>query len=204
MNKNNSVIVINGRHYDAVTGIPHGGHKPSAAHTRHEAVPAPKPASRTVHQTAYRPTRHIARHKPEPAHTLMRQAVRKPASSVKRRIKVQGHLGFEGGREHSKIISHRPAKPSHARDTRHHAVRGNRGGLISHFSPHLFTAVDYVSVTVNPPAPARYARPESAAASRAVPLTTDELFEYAVHNAPAGHPQPHKRQRRLLKRRVHA
>lgn len=131
----------------------------------------------------------------------MRQAVKRPPSGVSRRIKVQGQLNPEGGYERSKIISHRPVRSSHGPRTRHSDVKGNKGQIISHFSPHLFTAVDFVAV--EPPAPDRQS---AAAPARPKPPTTDELLEYAVQHASvpqAGH-QPHKRHRKLLRRRAHA
>jgi hypothetical protein len=195
MKKNSTSIVINGRRYDGSTGKPLS-HAPVAARAAegHQASSAAPPV--------YRPTRHIAAHKPKPARTLMRQAVKRPPSSVSRRIKVQGQLNPEGGYERSKIISHRPVRSSHEPRTRHSDVKGSKGQIISHFSPHLFTAVDFVAVEL----PAPGGRPEGTAPARPKPPTTDELLEYAVQHArvpQAGH-QPHKRQRKLLRRRAHA
>jgi hypothetical protein len=126
----------------------------------------------------------------------MRQAVKKPQPAPKRRIKVQGRLGGQG-RQSSKIISHRPSKPSHTQPTRHHAVKGNKGDLISHFSPHLFSTVDYM-----PPARAAAAIGHTVHAAVAPPRkpTTDELLEYAVQHAGVPQHQPHRRSRGILRR----
>ncbi len=204
MKKKSTSIVINGRRYDGSTGKPlsHAPVPARAGEGRRAAstVTTAKPGSRDT--AGYRPTRHIAAHKPKPAQTLMRQAVKRPPSGVSRRIKVQGRLNPEGGYERSKIISHRPAGSSHGPRTRHNDVKGNKGQVISHFSPHLFTSVDFVAV--EPPAPDR--RPGPTAPVHRKPPTTDELLEYAVQHASvpqSGH-QPHKRHRKLLRRRAHA
>jgi hypothetical protein len=202
--KKSTSIVINGRRYDSSTGKPLS-HAPVTAraaegHRASSGVPGKQPDSHGA--AAYRPTRHIAAHKPAPARTLMRQAVKRPPSGASRRIKVQGRLNPEGGYERSRIISHRPVKSSHGPHTRHSDVKSNKGQVISHFSPHLFSSVEFVAV--EPPAPA--GRSGGTAPVSPAPPTTDELLEYAVQHAsvPQGGHQPHKRHRKLLRRRAHA
>lgn len=202
--KKTSDIVINGRRYDARTGQPLSHQvaprtAPAQARVAEDTPDKRRPAPLPARQ-AYRPTRHVAAHKPRPAQTLMRQVVKRPEPAARRRIKAQGRLDLDGGYERSKIISHRPVRPEHLRDTRHHEVKGNKGQVISHFSPHLFTAVDFVAVDPAPSAPIIAASTVAPAQPRTP--TTDEILEYAVQHAsiPRSEHPPHKR-RGILRRR---
>lgn len=198
MKSKNSIIVINGRHYDAHTGKPLHGQTTSetAAASRAPAPAVHKPhAGRT--SADYRPTRHIRPHKTEHAHTLMRQAVKKPGPSAGRRIKVQGHLG-SGGRESSRIITHRePA--SYARHDRNHAVKVTHSRLISHFSPQLFAVDSHTSLAVY--GSGAVDRSAHRVAPKAAPreLTTDELLEFAVQHAKAPRHHVAARRRRVIR-----
>lgn len=206
MSKNHNTIVINGRHYDARTG------KSTTDRPAPAAVPPASPGmlAASHHARLDQPARHVTAHAPKPARTLMRQAVKKPSASLKRNIKVQGHLSArEEPARRSQIIS-RPVITTHARQTRHHAVKGNKSQLISHFSPHLFTNVDHIAVPAAP-APARLTAAGSAPEPRRPlplykkPTTTAELLEYAIHRADGPQPPlPSPRHRRkLLRRRAH-
>lgn len=199
--KKTSNIVINGRRYDAHTGKPMSHVSSDGAPGATEHKPA-VPGKADV----YRPTRHIAPHKPEPAHTLMRKAVKRPPSSVKRRIKVQGRLEFDGGYERSKIITHRPVRTSHPhpQHSRRHTAKGSQGQIISHFSPHLFTAVDFVAA--EPPAQNNKPPVTATSAVRSKPPTTDEILEYAALHADVPQAEHHapKRRHKIIRRHAHA
>lgn len=192
--KNNSTIVINGRHYDARTGKPLHGHKPRAEARQHTAPGAP-----AGHKSAaYRPTKHIKAHKAEPAHTLMRQAVRKPGPSAKRHIKVQGRLGAKGGRGHSRIITHREPE-TYALHARNHAVKVTHSRLISHFSPELFSVDSHTSLSVYGSGPVQRASHRPVRSTTAGKLSTDELLDYAVQHAKVPQHRFVKRRRRIIR-----
>lgn len=196
MKKHKNTIVINGRRYNAKTGEDLAGSAQPAAATPHEPV---QPA---VHRTVGRkPAGHITPHAPKPTQTLMRQAVKKPSASLKRRIKVQSHLGVPATPAHSRALSHTAPKP--ARHTVQHPATARKGQLISHFSPDLFTNVTHVTVTLQPVTPIKPAESSPAPVSRK-PRTTAELLDYAVQhaNSPAEAPA-HRSHRRLFKRHLH-
>jgi hypothetical protein len=188
--KNNNIIIINGRHYDSKTG---------------ESLSRPEQSAAVRHEAARRkPAGHVPAHPPKPSQTLMRQVVKKPSDSLKRRIKVQGHLDSSAERASSKIIARPSARQPGTQRLQHPATKRNKGRLISHFSPDLFVveshtpSVTYGSVAVKrtaaKPAPTRK------------PRTTAELLDYAVQHADAPR-QPlapeRKHRRKLFKRSTH-
>lgn len=226
--KKTSVIVINGRHYDAGSGaalahehqpaprpLPSAGPAKHAAHlsrnaghTATDLATAVQPAGAHGRHPAVHGTRHaakhVAAHQPKPTATLMRQAVKKPAPALKRRIRVQAHLGQrDDAALHSRLVSRPPAAPARTH-VRHHAVKGSSTQLISHFSPQLFSVVDHT------PAGPQIAEPAPQPSSRPLPVqhrpqTTAELLEYAIqHAAGPGEPLPAPKahHRKLFKHRA--
>jgi len=98
--KTNTTIEINGKRYDAVSGLPVGGANQSRSidgvvRSAHTATPKPhpNPAQAVTIPAAHTKTRaaasHGKTHAPSPSHTLMRQAVKKPAKSQLAKLKVQ-------------------------------------------------------------------------------------------------------------------
>jgi hypothetical protein len=97
VSKNNNIIEINGKRYDAHTGAALDEPAVQAAHkaAAHTATPKPvtpkaKPTARDVVRAK---PKHAAAHKPQPAKTLMRSAVKKPSGSFKRHVKAQSNTG---------------------------------------------------------------------------------------------------------------
>lgn len=134
----------------------------------------------------------------------MRKGVKKPGPSAKRRIKVQGNLGTGGGREQSRIISHREPE-SYARHSRNHAVKATHSRLISHFSPELFSVDDHTSLAMYGSKAGRPTAPRRPAGH--IPPkkhTTDELLDYAVQHANTPHRHAVKRRHGITRHRSHA
>jgi hypothetical protein len=201
MQKNDHVIVLNGRRYDARTGEDlsgEGRHVRPAVRGAHKVAPKSgphTPAAARPHtvKAARKPARHVEAHAPTHSRTLMRQGVKRPVASAKRRIRVQGHL----------TSAAQPIVIGHHQPVIHRRTRVSSSRLINHFSPSLFI----VTETPLSVAAKRRAR-QSAAASTpepAKPRTTAELLEYAVQYADVPHqmewPVSRKRQRRTFRRR---
>ncbi|HET7320010.1 MAG TPA: hypothetical protein VFI84_00310 [Candidatus Saccharimonadales bacterium] len=97
--KTNTTIEINGKRYDAVSGLPlntgksaksiDGVVRSAAATATAPAAPAPKSAAMVVRAKAHGTAGHRKAHVPSPSHTLMRQVVKKPSKSQLAKIKVQ-------------------------------------------------------------------------------------------------------------------
>lgn len=212
VNKNDHIIVLNGRHYNAKTGEA----------LSHPTEPAPRPATAghahvqasPPRAVAVKPVRHAAHHvtahSPKPPRTLMRQAVKKPSGSLKRRIKVQGRL--EGTyKQPSTKTSRATLKSAAGTHARKHAIKGP---FISHFSPNLFATVAHATAVASSPVPATAPvprptmKPAFAAAVPKKPRTTAELLDYAIQyaNSPTEPDEPahRKHHRKVFKRRAHA
>ena len=200
MAKNNNIIEINGRRYDARSGEPLDGGasktvQPAATAakpTAHPAVPA-KP----VHQAVKRPTMHdvvrakpkqAAARKPQPAKTLMRSAVKKPSDSLKRHVKAQSHTG---------ALVKQPAiaaKPSVARlDEKRLKVakRIPKSELVSHFGAASQTSS--FQPVYNQPAPQPISFPKPAVSG---PPTTADILQHALEQANSHRQAAPKRPRR--------
>ncbi len=211
MNKHKHIIVLNGHHYNSKTGerLSHSGtfavdHKPEASHP----TPASKPATPPAHKTAvHKPARHTAgsvkAHAPKPARTLMRHAVTKPSGSLKRHIRVQGHLDTQIKQPEI------PAPSTRARRVPHRTVKTSKVHLISHFSPDLFTTVTRTTVVTTQPI--THTKPEPTmkpafASTFKKPRTTAELLDYAIRYAdsPSEPEEPVRRKHARKHRRAHA
>lgn len=135
----------------------------------------------------------------------MRQAVKKPPDSLKRHIKVQGHLDSSAKRTSSKIIVRSSDRQPNRHHLQHPAAKRNKGQLISHFSPHLFEVEGHVPVATYGAAAIKRTSAHAAVqpAPAKKPLTTAELLDYAVQQASAPEqPISRKHHRKLFKRRV--
>jgi hypothetical protein len=121
-------------------------------------------------------------------------------------MKVQASLHSSGGgREHSRIITHREHR-SYAPHSRNHAVKTTHSRLISHFSPELFSVDGHTSLGVYGSGAVSRSAAAHRTATRHTPRkhTTDELLEFAVQHAPHAPKQHAVRHRRRIIRHPHA
>lgn len=90
MAKTKSFIEINGRRYDALTGVllAAGGNPREILHIPaiRSVEASPKPSAPKTKR--HRPVHPVAAHAPTPARTLMRRAVTRPGPGTKRRLKA--------------------------------------------------------------------------------------------------------------------
>jgi hypothetical protein len=188
--KNNNIIEINGKRYDAHTGDVLPPHSPAAAKAKPPAkVVAVHTASKPApHQVARTVTpQHIARH-PAPSHTLMRQAVHKPTPGTKRHIKAYGHIDPLMAQPAQPI---EPKKSASRLDEQRlkHAAQVSKSRLVRRFSEGLTLAAPAAladQTLARPVSLAPASRPATAARQ---PRTTADLLERAIQHA-TSHEQP--------------
>lgn len=187
MSKKNTIIVINGRKYDAKTGELLS---PAKARPARKAAP------------------HAAAHKPARASTLMRKAVRKPSVAAStRRVKAQTPLDGKIARA-SFAIQAKSGVNSVEGSRLRRAKAIPRSQLISHFtsvsaaifSPQQPTATVFTTKPkITTPAATHTVKSATPAApshaTKAKPQTTAELLEYALRRA-TSHEQPLVQQKR--------
>lgn len=204
MRKNNNIIEINGRRYNAKTGAALTSAGPAKApaepaaranHNPHAAKPKP-----AAHRAAGRTVKQRSPHRPGSAHTLMRQAVEKPQPSLKRQSKARGRVDPPSKRPLGRLEVKESASRLDAERLRH-AKQISKSRLISHFPP--FTAGDIIKVRrAQQPAAASSQtakltppkRPAAQAKHR--PKTTSELLDQAVRQATSHLEPPPKQPRR--------
>jgi hypothetical protein len=146
-----SSIEINGRKYDALTGLPLGAiHKPitgkvisDIAKPHHKPAPvmhptqpsvaaAKKPATTSKAKATARPIGHLKAHKPEAAKTLVRFAVKKPQpSSSKAFVRVHTPIGSSAVTQHH--TTHKPVLRADS-DRLARSRMAPASHLIQHFS----------------------------------------------------------------------
>jgi hypothetical protein len=178
MAKTKSIIQINGRHYDALSGLPLVSASTIAAPKtaqRIEVKSSPKPRpSHSIKPATGRST--------EAAHTLMRQSVKKPAAGLKRRVKAVG--GVDSQAEVAVIVSKSVASLDPKRHER--AKKAVQSQAISHFSASVF---DPQAQPPSPPeTPAVDSEPAAAKAPATKSKTTADLLERALENAKSSVP----------------
>jgi hypothetical protein len=212
VNKHKHIIVLNGQHYNAKTGenVSHPARPAAKTPAATHRIPVHTEAShRATHKPPRHPAGHVKAHSPKPAQTLMRHAVKKPSGSLKRHIRVQGHLDSQIKQPDI------PAPPAQIAKTQHHAAKGRKVHLITHFSPNLFTTVTHATVITRP---ATSTRPVSQSASKPTmkpvfagaapkkPRTTAELLDYAIRYAdsPLEPEEPVRRKHARKHRRTHS
>lgn len=204
MSKNNNIIKINGKTYDAKTGAnlshPESGHiiKPSKTQHSHPAGHKPKP-------DITRPPGHIARgHKPKPSKTLMRHAVKKPGPYTKdKHIKAQGPSDIAINPLADVVMSKSAKKIDHTKLA--HAKKVPKSHLITHFSD--VTSDINAPVTTPSQTATKPAQEASISASttpkKTKPKTTAELLDHAVSQANS-HEEPAPKLKNHRKRKTRA
>lgn len=97
--KNNNVIEINGKKYNAKTGAVIGvsDNTPvKSSQTSHTQKPTPTVKKPSIDGVMRSKAHHAKAHKPHASKTLMRHAVKKPSRSIKRDLKVSGVSTSQG------------------------------------------------------------------------------------------------------------
>lgn len=198
MAKKNNIIEINGKSYDAITGVvlSHA----SAAPTRKKAhrvatipISVSQPAMPGVGRKA---ARHVTPRAPAVSKTLMRRAVKKPVPQLKHQLKAQGPVDLVAQRALDNLAASNPWQHLEAkRLSRSQHITQSQ--LISHFSPESLVRTDAARTPVAPQKlpdqlfkntqPARPSTPSSKH-----PKTTAELLEHALQHATSHEQQPPK------------
>lgn len=198
-----NVLIINGKKYEATTGVlldkppkHKTSTKPPAKSKQHKAPT--KPAAKPKRQ----PAKNLNAHKPAKASTLMRKGLAKPGASTKRKIKTSSHVDTLKKQSTAKIEI---KKPAHKVDKQllSYAQRIKKSPLIRHFNP--ITDVEYKFEPASPPSNVS-SQPRPAKKAKRKPQTTEELLDYAIsqansHEQPLA-PKPKRKLRLKIKRKV--
>ncbi len=156
MGKNNNIIEINGKRYNAATGAllsPAPGQKTVALYTAKPAQhkphgttgpvqksksmpPLTKP---TMHDIVRRPAASHAHHKPSDSQTLMRRGVQKPNPALKRRVKAQGATDTMADRSLPSITAKHSVQSVNEKRLQR-AKRITQSQSVRHFSESVWTA----------------------------------------------------------------
>lgn len=178
MAKNNNIIDINGKRYDARTGA-----VLSHSHTK-DTKPKMKPAvsKPTMHDVVRHPAKSAAHHQPIPSKTLMRHAVKKPSPAPKSGIKAHGPTEGLVEKSLANIVVSKSAKSLDPKRLQH-AKKVSKSHLITHFSDITSDASAVDSAL--PAKPLVASRPGAIPASGKTikPSTTAELLEHAIQQA---------------------
>ena len=196
MGKNNNIIEINGKRYNATTGVPVAQTAPqkpagrsvngivapdqpailkaSASEAKNSSGHASHPKTSHGKDVAHHPATHAAAHPPQPSKILMRSAVSKPAPGSQRHIKAQGHTGTLV-RQPSVLLQIKPSVLALDSKRLQHARRVAKSKIITHFNldpatPAQLSAANVEAPTVTTVPVARPAHPQ----------TTADLLERAL------------------------
>jgi hypothetical protein len=156
--KNNNIIEINGKKYDAHTGevLSHDHKAPDA--------PGPKPGRHAA--------KHNSAHSPKASHTLMRHAVKKPAA--KARIKAQAASDIPATTVIAPKASVAQVDPKRLKL----AKTIDKSRFVSHFAP---VKSDFEPVALPVFKPIGAPRPATKKAAKA--KTTADILEHALRHA---------------------
>lgn len=171
----NTVLQVNGKSYDAVTG-----RRIDGIITPKKVDTPSRAAQNSTDDATYIPVKRIANHtkvhSPQKAQTLMRKAVKKPSAGLKKQVRVTSELAHTNGQviavKHS--VEHvDPVKAQHAQRVEKHA------------QVHRFHGPKPVAVTFAPVA-VRHA-PDIASPAKTVATAqhqnSTDIFEQAIQNA---------------------
>jgi hypothetical protein len=203
-NKNTTILVLNGQHYNALTGeivTPGPGAKavrpiddfggPRTA--PHHPVPVPRPASTTDTVTksaaTQRQATHLAHRKPQRSATLIRSAVSKPTPSLRRKVRAH-HANLPASVPAATVAQKYPVSEVNPKRLRR-AEHIEKSNLIHKFAlgEPEFNPVAAAAVRIGPPA-------ESAPVARAD--STQDMFAAAIAAA-TSHEERYISPRKLAK-----
>lgn len=177
MGKNNNIIEINGKKYNAATGAVIGVSdsviKPAT--TKHKAhIPKPTVKSPSIDGVVRAKPHQASAHKPHGSKTLMRHAVKKPARPVKRDLHVNGISPAQG------ITTLEPGvatTKSTGKSTL--AKKVPRSKFIAHFAPS--------PVSNDIAVPTELPKIQAAATSTSKDKTSSDILQKALHQATSHH-----------------
>lgn len=215
--KHQNFIILNGKHYDALTGTLLDQGRPSPTHSGStpKAVDGfvraplktpehPKPAHQPEHNADHHPEHHAAHHAqahhPEHAKTLMRRAVSRPHTEMKRAIRVQ--TAAEVAAPPASAIA--PKRSAYKVDTRRLSLAKHTGQSIAirHFMPYDPSVAELAVAPAEPllthavpvlplrPEPTKPAHHQPAPHHTPQHSQHSELFAHAIARA-TSHEQPH-------------
>lgn len=186
--KNNNIIEINGKKYDAKTGeLLSVSKSHTKTHTVKPKTSISKPVthikSTSMKDVVRKPGKQINHHPHKASKTLMRNSVKKPSTPLKRHVKAQGPSEVPA-------TIFKKASSSQKKAVNNIAVR-HKNPLIQHFAPIEPTSIQPVALKpivenskITSPAPSRNNKSKS--------KTTSELLENAIKNATSHEQKPHK------------
>jgi hypothetical protein len=201
--KNNNIIEINGKQYDARTGAPLSASHSNPHANHHQATETVKPI---VHKPQMsdvirHPAKHVKGHPTQSSKTLMRHTVHKPDPSAKKHFKANGHTDKLVAKSAADIAQ---KSSVHAVDGKRakHAARVEKSNLITRFSD-----------TVAAQPPLLMSAPSATLTAPAIPLTssaaeqpdTATLLQHALDNATSHtekHPHSKKAKSPKLSRKI--
>lgn len=200
MSKNNNIIDINGKRYDAKTGKLLTASVSEAKVTKPAQNMTSSINKPSMHDVVRQPAKSASAHKPIPSKTLMRHAVKKPSKPAKKTIKAQGPsyaldkapLGDVVVSKSVKSLDHKKLQ---------HAAKIPKSGLITHFSAITSDANLQADST---PLPQTKPIPQTPPPAKTKPQTTSELLEHAIRQANSHEQPPADKPHSRHKRRVRA
>lgn len=207
-NKNATILVLNGKHYDALTGQVVaagsggkavrpiddvvGGTRPKTVAARSTPKPvAPKPTASSVKSMdVMRTPQHLTHHKQQHAATLVRSAVRKPGPGLKRQLKPVSASQLPANVPSAVIVAKFPVAEINPKRLNHaeHVAKSER---ITKFAPGVPEFGPAAAAVKIEPFTAIQPLPPSEQKSH-------DLFERAIASA-TSHEQPHVDQKKLAK-----
>lgn len=198
MGKNNNIIEINGKQYDARTGAMLSAHDEAETPLikPETGLSSPK-AKKSMHDVVRQPAMSARAHQPKPSKTLMRHAVHRPTpSKSKQKLKAQGPSEVSANDSLATVVVSKSAKRfDHKKLAK--ASRVPQSRMIAHFGS--------VTSDINSPEPvAEQAKPAAGKpnaarpthATKTKPKTTAELLDHAVQQAKSHEAEVPKTSRR--------
>lgn len=224
MSKTTSILELNGKRYDAVTGKFLG----SSTHTSIDGVsPGNAPVRHTTADSRLRhaqnadtaahphvltttkafdiqthPTRHLAHHKPQHAKTLMRHGVHRPETSLKRQVRAVTPTDLLVNTPRIEIVPKQSAASIDVTRLKH-ARHIHRSNFVTHFGA-MPAGRPTVAATTARPLPYQLQQPAPPSRPAAIPVSkqpSSDVFERALatanshKQAPATTKHPKKRHR---------
>ncbi len=186
VSKNNNIIQINGKSYDATTGnlLSHAGSS--------KATPKEKSVD-GVHRAPRKPAHAASRH-PASSQTLMRSAVKKPSLSAKPHLKAQGHAESTVDLPKAEVLVNTSVQRLDNKRLQH-AKKIHKSQLISRFGTAAPAAPQptLYSQFVEAKAASQSHLPTQHTAKSKKTKTTADLLEQALQNATSHEQAPVKR-----------
>ena len=197
--KNNNIIEINGKRFDASTGaaLSHNDIS-SQAPKNHPSKLSSAVSKPTMTDVVRKTGKHIPRHAQKPAGTLMRHAVKKPSPSLKRIARAQGPADQALAKTGEEFTKKSAMAVSSETPSKH--VKPSKNSLIRHFAPTPPTQISTTPIantgTLNNETPEI-----QSGSTQTKPKTSAELLDHALRAA-SSHEQKSAKNSHSHKRRT--